>query len=261
MTDQSKQKKVVSLINSMDSHFKRALPHHFDSARFTRIAMTAISKQPELAKATQTSLLGALMTFAQLGLEPNTPLGHAYLVSFNNEVTPIIGYKGRLDLAYRTDNFSVIDVLGVYECDEFDYHLGLNPDLKHKPGQPKDGKPKGEPVLFYAFYKMKNGGSRFRVWTREECLAHGRKHSKSFNNKKMPWQTNTNAMCKKTVLNDLLSLAPMSPEDRQMWSIANQDGAVVNFDPETDETEVIFQAPQELKEGSIDADVIDEDLL
>jgi recombination protein RecT len=243
----------------MKDHFHRALPSHFNPERFTRIALTSVSKNPKLAECSSASLLGSLMTFAQLGLEPDTPLGHAYLVPFGGEVTPIIGYKGYLDMAYRTGNFEVIDVHEVYECDEFNYTMGLDPTLTHKPGVPPKGKSRGEAILFYAFYKMKNGGRRFRVSTREECLEHGRKTSKSFNSKSMPWQKYQESMCKKTVLHDLLSLAPMSPEDRQTWAIAKQDNAIVTFDADTDKTDVKYQL--ESASESVEVDIIDEDLL
>jgi recombination protein RecT len=267
MTDLQKVDKktdVRNLINGMKNHFKNALPKHFESERFTRIALTSISKNPKLAECSRDSLLGALMTFAQLGLEPNTPLGHAHLAGFGGDVTAIIGYKGYIDLAYRTGSYDVIDVHEVYECDEFEFELGLDPNLKHKPGRPEKGKTKGDPIWFYAFYKLKSGGKRFRVWSREECLEHGKKHSKSYNRKDMPWQKNPNAMCKKTVIRDLLSLAPMSPEDRQMWAVAQSDNGVIRFNQETSETNVAFDTPA-LQEGegmeSVEGDIMDEELV
>jgi len=246
------KKPVLALVSGMETQFKRALPTHFSPERFTRICLTAISKNPKLAECSQDSLLGSLLMFAQLGLEPNTPLGHAYLVPFKGEVTPIIGYKGYLDLAYRTGNFETIDVHAVYECDHFEYELGLDPMLIHKPGRPEKGKSKGDPIYFYAFYKLKNGGKRFRVWARDECLEHGRKHSVSFNGKSSPWQQHTDAMCRKTVLKDLLALAPMSPEDKQLWANAQQDNTVVKIEPKD------IPEPELLEGNSTDVVDIDE---
>lgn len=58
------------------------------------------------------SFLAALMNAAQLGLEPNTPLGQAYLIPYKNksvlECQFQIGYKGLIDLAYR--NFLKQDI-------------------------------------------------------------------------------------------------------------------------------------------------------
>lgn len=66
--------------------------------RFMRMALSAINNTPKLAECTQISFLAALMNAAQLGLEPNTPLGQAYLIPYNNKGTMEcqfqIGYKG-----------------------------------------------------------------------------------------------------------------------------------------------------------------------
>ena len=214
---------VLALVNRMSPEFKNALPKSFDHDRFTRICLTAIRKNPKLQRCDPQSLLGSLMVFAQLGLEPNTPLGHAYLVPFKNEVTPIIGYKGLIDLAYRTGNYEVIDAHPVYAGDSFDWEYGFDEKLYHKPS----GRREGDPTHFYAFYKLKNNGRRFRVWSLEECLEHGKKFSKSFNNG--PWKSDRNAMCMKTVIKDLLSFAPMSPEDKQMWQTVQADGAAPKY--------------------------------
>ena len=234
---------VSLIVQKMTPSFGQALPKHFSAEKYTRIALTAIRKNPKLAQCDQASLLGSLMMFAQLGLEPNTPLGHAYLVPFRNkgqyEVTPIIGYKGALDLAYRTGLYEVIDAHPVYSSDEFDYAYGFDEFLKHKPQGKRDGKP----THYYAFYKLKGGGRRFRVWTHDECIAHGKKYSKSFANG--PWSTNEKAMCLKTVIKDLLSYAPMSAEEKQTWSIANMEGGIVKASIENpQEIEATFENPK-----------------
>lgn len=234
---------VRSLISSMQSHFEKALPAHLTGDRFTRIALTAISKNPKLAQCTQPSLLGALMTFAQLGLEPNTPLGHAYLVPFNNstkingqwvkrlEVTPIIGYKGVLDLAYRTGNYQTIDAFAVYKNDHLVHMHGFEEKLEYRPSdEPRENNEK--PIKYLAYYVLKNGGKRFRIWNHQDCIEHGKKFSKSF--AKGPWQTDTEAMCKKTVLLDLLRYAPLSSEDKSVMEIIARDNATVNLEPGKD---------------------------
>ena len=53
--------------------------------RFTRITLSALSSNPQLQQTTPQSFLGAMMTAAQLGVEPNTPLGQAYLLPYKNK--------------------------------------------------------------------------------------------------------------------------------------------------------------------------------
>jgi phage RecT family recombinase len=86
---------------------------HMNPERMMRVVANAIRVTPKLQDCEPISFLGALMQCAALGLEPNTVLGHAYLIPFENsrkvggewvkvkEVQVIIGYKGLIDLARR----------------------------------------------------------------------------------------------------------------------------------------------------------------
>ena len=77
---------------------------------------------------------------AQLGVEPNTALGQAYLIPYGNQCQFQLGYKGMLDLAYRTGEVRSITAEVVREGDVFEYELGLNPKLRHVPAQSGRGK-------------------------------------------------------------------------------------------------------------------------
>jgi recombination protein RecT len=67
-------------IKQMESEIRKALPSVITPERFTRIVLSALSTNPKLSLTTPQSFLGAMMTAAQLGMEPNTPLGQAYEV-------------------------------------------------------------------------------------------------------------------------------------------------------------------------------------
>ena len=71
-------------IKKMQGEIAKALPSVLTPERFTRITLSALSTNPKLAQTTPKSFLGAMMTAAQLGMEPNTPLGQAYLIPFKN---------------------------------------------------------------------------------------------------------------------------------------------------------------------------------
>ena len=92
-------------IKQMQGEIKKALPSVITPERFTRIVLSALSTNPKLAQTTPQSFLAAMMTAAQLGLEPNTPLGQAYLIPYYNSKTRCsecqfqLGYKGLIDLA------------------------------------------------------------------------------------------------------------------------------------------------------------------
>ena len=203
---------IKDYINAMSGEIAKALPQVMTPERFTRIALSAVSNTPKLGNCTPQSFLGAMMNAAQLGLEPNTPLGQAYLIPFENRKKGVtecqfqIGYKGLIDLAYRSGEVKMIDAQTVYENDEFEYELGMDPVLKHKPARTN----RGNPIYFYATFKLTNGGQGFQVMSIEDVQEHAKKYSKTYNNG--PWQTNFEEMAKKTVLKKLLKYAPLKTE-------------------------------------------------
>lgn len=203
---------IIAQINQMQSAVKRALPSVMTPERFTRIAVSALSTTPKLAECHPMTFIGAMMTAAQLGLEPNTPLGQAYLIPFWNGKTKRLecqfqlGYKGMIDLAYRSGQISSIQAHVVYENDTFEYSFGLDPTLKHVPAI----KDRGTPHAVYAVFKTKDGGFGYEVMPWEDVIAHGQRFSKTYGNG--PWQTNPEEMAKKTVLKRVLKYAPLSSE-------------------------------------------------
>lgn len=207
-----KPKTIKDWIKTMEPEIKKALPNVITPERFTRMALTAVSVNPKLAECTPRSFMGALMNAAQLGLEPNTPLGQAYLIPFKNkgvmEVQFQIGYKGLIDLAYRSGEFLSIYAKEVYENDEFEYEFGLEPKLIHKPATSN----RGEVIAYYAVFKLVNGGFGFEVMSKDDIIAHAKKYSQNYDSKYSPWTNNFDEMAKKTVLKKVLKYAPIKVE-------------------------------------------------
>lgn len=207
----SKQPKGIrSLIKSMEGEIAKALPSVITPERFTRITLSALSTNPKLSECSANSFLGAMMTAAQLGVEPNTPLGQAYLIPYRNhgqlECQFQLGYKGLIDLAYRSGEVKMIQAHTVYENDDFTYELGLEPKLHHIPAKSD----RGAPIFFYAVFHTKDDGYGFEVMSIEDVQTHAQKYSKSYGNG--PWQTNFEEMAKKTVLKRVLKYAPLKSD-------------------------------------------------
>lgn len=218
---------LKELVEKSAKEIGRALPQHMRPERVVRIAITCINNNPQLANCTPSSFMGSLFAMAQLGLEPVG--GRCYLLPFNNkrkvgnewktvkEVQLVVGYKGYVDLFYRHEAAISIDGHTVYEKDSFDYEYGINPMLKHRPAEGDRGKEKG----YYVVAKLRGGGNVFRYMTREECMEHGRKHSKTWDNEKQqfhpssPWNKESGPMCLKTVLLQTSKFLPLSIEIQQ----------------------------------------------
>lgn len=212
VTTDKKPATMRDYINSMQGEIAKALPSVITPERFTRITLSALSSNPQLSQTTPQSFLAAMMTAAQLGVEPNTPLGQAYLLPYRNkgqlECQFQLGYKGLIDLAYRSGEISVIQAHTVYANDTFDFEFGLEPKLTHKPAMSD----RGEPVAFYAVFKMKDGGFGFEVMSVEDVRAHAKKYSKAYATGYSPWTTNFEEMAKKTVLKRVLKYAPLKSD-------------------------------------------------
>jgi recombination protein RecT len=222
-------------INKMAPEFQKALPNKMTAEHFMRVTMTAIQTNPKLAECSQISFFGALLQSCQLGLEPNTPLGQAYLIPRWNggkkclECNFQLGYQGILDLAYRSKEYRRIVSEVVYEGDEFHYKYGMNPVLDHDPS----GKTE-KPTYVWALYELVNGGVSFKVWTWDAVMKHAEEFSESFKQGFSPWTANKEsqeAMARKTVLVSLLKYAPKSVE---LASAVNSDERVLNMRKITD---------------------------
>lgn len=219
---------ITGMIHKMKDQFAMALPKEMSTDRFIRIVMTAIRNNKKLATCDGISVIAASMQSAALGLEPNTPLGHAYIIPYGNKANFQVGYKGLIDLALRTKQYRRINARSVNEADKFDFAYGLDEHLIHVPAQ----KPKGESIYFYAVYELDNGGKSFVVWSREQVEAHAKQYSKAYNTADSPWKSAFDAMAKKTVLIDLLRYAPKSVEISTAASIDNQAFTFNPDDPE-----------------------------
>ncbi|WP_431808227.1 recombinase RecT [Lysinibacillus sphaericus] len=203
------EQSLNKLLKRMGPQIQRALPKHMDADRIARIALTAVRATPKLLECDQMSFLAALMQSAQLGVEPNTGLGQAYLIPYGKQVQFQLGYKGLIDLAVRSGQYKAIYAHEVYKEDEFSFAYGLHKDLVHVPST----NPEGEPIGYYAVYHLKNGGYDFVYWTRERIDKHAQKFSQAVQKgSTSPWKTTYDAMAKKTVLKEVLKYSPKSIE-------------------------------------------------
>lgn len=250
------QKTMQDYIKQMQGEIAKALPSVITPERFTRITLSALSTNPQLQQTTPRSFLAAMMTAAQLGVEPNTPLGQAYLIPYRNHGTLEcqfqLGYKGLIDLAYRSGEVSVIQAHAVYANDTFEYEFGLEPKLKHVPA---DGA-RGEPTHFYAVFKLKDGGFGFEVMSVGDVRAHARRYSKAHD--KGPWQTNFEEMAKKTVLKRVLKYAPLKSDF--LRAVAQDETVKTEISDDMYEVEaVVLDVDPETGEVVGDADITGED--
>lgn len=206
---------IFDMIEKGRKQFEAALPKHMNTDRFIRVAITTIRQNTELAKCSVESLLGSLMTIAQLGLEPGV-LGQCYLIPFNNkklgtvECQLQIGYKGMIELLRRTKQLKDIYAYTVYTNDYFSIEYGLERTLKHSPAFDNE-EGRGDIKGFYAVAILEDGTRAFEYMTKKEILSHEEKYRKG-SYKNSIWDKNFEEMATKTVVKKLLKWLPISVE-------------------------------------------------
>jgi recombination protein RecT len=195
---------------------ENALPQGYVGGpeRFARTVMTCVARDPNLLKCTPTSIIGAAMQAAQLGLTPGV-LGEAWLIAYGGECTFQLGYKGLVALAARSG--IAIQAHTVYERDTFDYELGLAPTLRHVPAKGD----RGPGVYWYAVARERSSGQLlgFAVLDRHQVD----KRRKANRGKSPAWDQWYDEMATSKAVREVCKYLPLSVE---MATALASDGAV-----------------------------------
>lgn len=180
--------------------------------RLLRIWLTAVRQNKNLSLSTTESLLASLLEAAQLGLETDGVLGHAYLVPYYNkksgvyEATLQIGYRGFITLAHRSGRVSYVAAELVRQKDEFEIDLGTNRHIHHRPSL-EDG---GEIIGAYAVVRFTDGSTDFEFMTRKQIDAI--KNRSQAKGEDSPWQTHYEEMARKSPIRKMAKRLPLSPD-------------------------------------------------
>lgn len=200
-------KTFKELLKSRQGSMKQIAANGIDPGRVMQVLLASIQKTPALANCTQESIFRCAMHSVELGFYPGSVDQKAYLVPFKDQCTLIVGYKGMVELAYRSRLIKSIRARAVYEGDRFTYKDGLSPVLDWEPGDtPRDP---SKITHAYCIVETKDGGVIYDVMTRAEIDAI-RKRSKA--SQSGPWVTDYAEMAKKTIMRRTLKMAPMSIE-------------------------------------------------
>ena len=205
-TEPKQARSIRDELVRMKPEIEKALPRQIGVDRFTRLVLTELRRNPKLLDTNPASVLGAMMLCAQLGLEPG-PLGHAYLVPYQNECTFVLGYRGMIELASRSGRLRSIVARPVYDGDDFDYSYGITDKLRHVPTTPEN---RGDVVLYYGLARFANpSGYYLHVMQPHEIEAYRRRSAAGRNNSG-PWSTDYDQMACKTVIRRMQPYLPAS---------------------------------------------------
>ncbi|MCO1580525.1 recombinase RecT [Crossiella sp. SN42] len=235
---------AVELLEAKTELLAQASTEDF-ARQLVRDAMTNLRTTNNLAKAEPNSVLGAVMTCAQLRLRPLN--GRAWILPFWDSAaelyraTVVVGYRGLIDLAYRSGFVRTITARAVRQGETFDIDYGTGTVI-HKPlltGRP------GPAYGYYATVEYLTGGRYPLYLTREQIEDHRDRHARARDQRDQligPWRTDFDAMARKTPLRLLLGDVPAEATSQPLATALAIDGRLrVDLTPEADPAAVSHQ--------------------
>jgi len=241
---------LAQQLERMTPEFQAAMPKGREATQLVRDAMTCLRTIKNLDKCDPESFLGSLMTCAQLDLRPGVAsLGHAWPLPYwdntqkRHRAQLIVGYKGYIELGYRSGKLAGIASRVVYEGEEFEIEFHEDGDrLLHKPSYRGL---RGEPVCFYSVARVVGGGySLTDPMSVEEMQQHRDRHAPRDRNGKIvgPWIDHFLPMGKKTMILRNFALLPKSAE--MVSAMQADNGIRVDLTPTADAGEVTERPPR-----------------
>ena len=225
----SQNKDVVgSFTTTIEKYEKKNLAELLEGssmtpAQFKQIVINELKRSPKLQEAfvkNPASLFASILHCAEMGLNPSQMVGEFFFIPYKDSITPILGYKGLLTLLMRSNKVKKIWSEVVYEDDDFEYELGLEPKLLHTPNHQSIRNSKNIKCI-YACAKI-DDEVVFKVMFKSEIqnIINMSKFPNElfFNDKKDPEQW----MAKKTVLKQLAKLMPKD-DDRLKKAVTIDD--------------------------------------
>ena len=195
-------------LERMNQDLQSALPPQIPVDKFIRTTLTAVQMQPDLLAADRKSLLGSTMRAAQDGLLCDGR--EAALVIFNTkegkkvQYMPMVG--GILKKIRNSGELASISAQVVYDKDHFEYELGDDERIVHKPFLGAD---RGKQIACYAIAKTKDGAIYREVMSVSDVE---KVRSASRAGKFGPWVDWWDEMAKKTVIRRLSKRLPSSAD-------------------------------------------------
>lgn len=204
-------KRVQETLLAKKADIEKLCSRWLTADQLFKISLNCIAKTPKLLECTASSLVQSIITFAEWGLHPNPQTGLCYLVPYRDNksgtvtATPMLGYRGMIELARRSGQVIDVEARIVREGEPFICKFGFMPQLEHHPGWDSEG----EVVGVYAIARLKEGSPHVELMSPEQ-VERIRARSKSANDG--PWKNDWEEMAKKTVVRRMMKYLPLTGE-------------------------------------------------
>ena len=174
---------------------------------FMASVLNTVYLDTNLQECDPNSIIVSAMTAAALDLPVDKNIGQAWIIPYSDgkdggrkKARFQIGYKGYIQLAMRTGQYTDLNVVELYQGEEVKIdrltgRIVLN------------GKRTGDGVIGYVtYFKLLNGFEKYYYMSREDVVKHAEKYSQGYssNSSKNPWKTSFDDMAKKTCISACL---------------------------------------------------------
>src|SRR5437899_2285425 len=226
----SESKQALTVFQQIDNptfkeQLARALPNAIGTAgltadRMVRLALTMLKRNEALQKCTPLSVMACVVEIAQLGLEPEGVLGHAYMVPFGDQCTLIVGYRGFMHLMYQSGIVSEVSSEIVRKADKFQRVLGTERQLVHVPSPIPEKDDEKNWIGAYAVARFLGTATPAFEYLERVKIYQARARSRGYqkyvkDGKSTPWVTDAEEMWKKTPVRRLAKRMPTSTSDKR----------------------------------------------
>jgi recombination protein RecT len=212
-----------TLTAAMSQQFRAVMPTQKHVERFVRVVMTAVQNNPDLLQADRRTFYGACMKSAQDGLLPDGREAVLVIYSSTVQYQPMV--EGLLKKFRNSGECKgTPNVQVVRESDEFDYALGDNPYIHHKPAKMN----RGAVIGSYSIVRLTDGEVSREYMGIDEIM---QVREKSKSKDSGPWKmaqggshtSDFAEMCRKTVFRRHYKRLPKSTDLDNVLKTDNED--------------------------------------
>jgi recombination protein RecT len=220
---------ILDLLKKYEKSIAALVPKHLTGEKMLKFVTNAMNREPKLLQCNPMTLINAVLTAAQLGLEIGP--GSAYLLPFRTkkknakapyDCTLVIDYRGKISLALRSGKVLDVDPEIVYSKEKFKIWRGedgikriehepmvykVGPEGEHLPIEEKD---RGVAIGAYVVTSLLKGPPKITFMSRIDIM---KIKAKSPAADSGPWVTDELEMFKKTVIHRAFKTMPSSAED------------------------------------------------
>lgn len=178
--------------------------------RFIAAISSAVAVNPNLQECDAGTILSGALLGESLKLAHSPQLGHYYLVPYNTQngkkAQFQLGYKGYIQLAIRSGEYTRINVVDIKEGELKSLDI-LNEEITAVMIDDPDVREKAKTMGYYAMFELRNGFRKAIYWSKSKMEAHAKEYSKAFSGKTNDsfWHKDFDGMAFKTMLRQLIS--------------------------------------------------------